>query len=134
MVGQSRRCTGRTKAGGPCLADPMIDQEWCFWHHPDHVKEAADARRLGGQRRKREGMIVGAYDLGGLDSVVDLRRVLHIVLTDTVSLENGVSRSRTLIALVQAATKLLETGEFEERLHALESVLESRLPGRGTRR
>src|SRR5436189_188263 len=57
-----RRCTATTGDGGPCDATPMRDRIWCFWHHPDHQKDAAEGRRLGGIRRKREGMVAGAYE------------------------------------------------------------------------
>ena len=51
-----------------------------------------------------------AYDLPGLDKLDGIRRLL----------DNGIARLRVLIAVVAAATKLLETGELEERIAALE--------------
>ena len=91
-------------------------------HSPEHATEAAEARRLGGLRRRREVAVVGAYDLGGLETVADLRRILEIALLDTLSLENSIARSRTLGYLVGVAGKLLETAELEERLAALEAA------------
>ena len=41
---------------------------------------------------------------------------------DTLSLDNGIARSRVLIALVAAAAKLIELGEIEERLTRLEAL------------
>ena len=131
---QTRHCTGITRADGPCGADPMRDQAWCFWHHPDYVKEAAEARRLGGIRRKREGMVKGAYDFDGLRTVEDARRLLEIGATDALGLDNSIARVRAITSLALAALKAFEVGEFEERLLAIESVLEPRLPVRGTRR
>ena len=61
-------CKGIT-GSGPCKASPLRGEKYCFWHHPDHQGEAEQARKLGGQRRKREGALQGAYDLEGLDSV-----------------------------------------------------------------
>ena len=95
-------------------------------HSPEHTTEAAEARRLGGLRRRREVAVVGAYDLGGLETVADLRRILEIALLDTLSLENSIARSRTLGYLVGVAAKLLEVGELEERLAYLEAAVQGR--------
>ena len=52
-----------------------------------------------------------------------IRRLLDIVVTDGVGLENGIARLRVLISTAAAATSLLKVGEFEERPTALESVV-----------
>jgi hypothetical protein len=93
----------------------------------------AEARRLGGLRRRREKTVSGAYDFEGLGDVGQIRRLLEIAVLDTLSLENSVARSRTLAYLAQVALKTLEVGEFEERLEALEATMGPRLRT-GTRR
>jgi hypothetical protein len=55
--------------------------------------------------------------------VAGIRRLLDIVVTDGVGLENGIARLRVLISTAAAATNLLKVGEFEERLTALEAVV-----------
>jgi hypothetical protein len=92
----------------------------CFWHSPEHAEEATAARKLGGQRRRRESTLAGAYDIGPLDTVAGIRRVLEIVTFDGLGMEITVSRGRLLIAAAQAATKLLEVGELEQRVSELE--------------
>ena len=135
MVGiQIRRCRATTATGGPCDATPMREQDWCFWHHPEHQKDATEARRLGGNRRKREGMVAGAYEFNGLRSVDDIRRLLEIAVVDALGLDNSIARVRALASLAVAAVKLLESGEFEERLEAIEAVLEPRRLAEGRRR
>ena len=47
-------------------------------HCPEHAAEAAEARRLGGLRRRREVAVSGAYDFCGLESVGDIRRLLEV--------------------------------------------------------
>jgi hypothetical protein len=69
----------------------------------------------------------GAYELESLDTVPGIRRLLEIALLDTVGLENSVARNRTVIAGVLAAAKLLEVGEQEERLAAIEAALGPRV-------
>jgi len=112
--------------GRGCRAGPQLERPWCFAHDPERAEDAAEARRLGGLRRRREGTVTVAYDLPGLNSVADIRRVLDIVVADALGLDSGIARLRVLIAVATAATRLLETGELEARLSALEAALESR--------
>jgi hypothetical protein len=118
-----RRCAYAKADGQPCQMAPLRERPYCFSHDPERAEEAAEARRLGGLRRRKEGTIAVAYDLPGLDTVAGIRRLLDIVVTDGVGLENGIARLRVLISTAAAATSLLKVGEFEERLTALESVV-----------
>ncbi len=109
----------------------MTGGDQCFLHDPAHAAEAAEARRLGGVRRRREGTIRSAFDLGPLDTPAGIRRVLEIATTDSLGLDNGIARSRTLIAAASAAARLLEVSDLDARLRALEAVAhqaESRSP------
>jgi len=123
-----RSCAFVMPNGQACRAGPQRDRPYCFAHDPERAADAAEARRLGGLRRRKEGTIAVAYDLPGLDTVVGIRRLLDIVVTDGVGLENGIARLRVLISASAAATNLLKVGEFEERLTALESVVGSGAP------
>lgn len=116
------RCQYIKETGEPCRAAALTDGPYCFWHSPDHSEEAAEARRLGGLRRRKERTVAGAYELGGLASVADIRRLLEIAVLDTLGLENSVARSRTLAYLAQTALKALEAGDLEERLRRLEAA------------
>jgi hypothetical protein len=92
-------------------------------HAPEHAEEAAEARRLGGLRRRREGTVAGAYEFSGLESVAGIRRLLEVAALDTLGLENSIARSRTLAYLAMVAAKLLETGELEQRIASLEAAV-----------
>ncbi len=126
MVGDRPSCSSRREDGEACRATPLREEPFCFWHSPTHAEEAAAARKVGGQRRRREHTIAGAYDLEGLEDVRGLRRVLDITLADLLGIDNSISRARALIALVGSGAKLLEVGEHEERLEALEAVVQPR--------
>lgn len=119
-----RRCEFGKADGHPCGMAPLHDRPYCFAHDPERAAEAAEARRLGGLRRRKEGTVAVAYDLPGLDTVVGIRRVLDIVVTDGLGLDNGVQRLRVLIAAAGAATNLLKVGELEERVAALEAAVD----------
>ena len=108
--------------------------EFCFWHSPEHAEEAAEARRLGGLRRRKEKITSGAYDFENLESVTQVRRLLEIAVLDTLGLENSIARSRTLAYLALVALKALEVGKLEERLAALEESLRPRLQNGRKRR
>jgi hypothetical protein len=118
-----RRCAYAKADGEPCAMAPLHDRPYCFAHDPERAAEAAEARRLGGLRRRKEGTIAVAYDLPGLDTVAGIRRLLDIVVTDGVGMDNGIPRLRVLISTATAATNLLKVGELEERLAALEAAI-----------
>ena len=61
---------------------PQHDRPYCFSHDPERAADAAEARRMGGMRRRKEGTIAVAYDL--------------LVVTDGVGLDNGIPRLRVL--------------------------------------
>ena len=77
---------------------------------------------MGGLRRRKEGTVAVAYDLPGLDSVEGIRRLLEIVVTDGLGLDNSIARLRALISTAVAATNLLKVGELEDRVAALEAA------------
>ena len=123
MVGIRASCRELNASGAPCQATPLRDQGVCFWHSPEHTAEAAEARRLGGLRRRREGALAGAYEFESLGSTGDLRRLLEIAAFDALGLEQSVARVRVITAIVQVGARLLETGELEERVAALEAAV-----------
>jgi hypothetical protein len=124
----SRRTCAFIKQGGErCRQSPLHDEDFCFWHSPEHEKEAAEARRLGGLRRRREKTVEGAYAIDGIETITAIRRVLEIAILDALGLENSLNRSRVLISAAVAAARLLEVGELEERLASLEEGLGPRM-------
>ncbi len=122
-----RACKGVKADGTRCQAPPVLDGEYCFWHDPEHRQDAAEARRLGGLRRRREATLAGAYDLGELDGIAEIRRLVRIAVLDTLGLDNSVARNRAIGALAQVSMALLEKGELADRLGAVEAALGPRL-------
>ena len=120
MVG--RMCTHVLPDGRLCRATPLREGLYCFWHDPESEEEAAEARRLGGMRRRREKALSGAFDFAGLGSLEAIRRVLEVATIDALALDNGIARCRVLISAATAAAKLLEVGELEARIAALEAA------------
>jgi len=118
-----RVCAAATADGKRCPTAPLRDGEYCFMHSPDHSAEAAEARRLGGLRRRRETTLAVAYDFAGLGSTESIGRIIEIATLDALGLENSIARCRVLIAAALAASRLLEVGELEARLAALEAAV-----------
>ena len=104
----------------------MRDEPHCFWHAPDTAEEAAEARRLGGLHRRKKKTIAAIYGLGGLRTIEDLLALLETITIETFVLENSIARNRTVGGFLTIGAKLLEVGEFAERLAALEAAIKPR--------
>ena len=72
-----RLCKATRIDGQPCGMPPMADSDFCWAHDPANAEAAAEARRVGGLRRRKEGTVAGAYSFGGLSNVHDIRRLRH---------------------------------------------------------
>ena len=119
----TRTCKGVNETGERCRQAPLSDGDFCFWHDPEHAKEAGEARRLGGLRRRKEKVLEGSYAIEGLENIAQVRRLVEIAVLHTLALENSIARSRALIAAAGTAAKLLEAGELEDRVTRLEAAL-----------
>ena len=106
----------------------MREESFCFWHAPETAEEAAEARRLGGLHRRKKKTVANIYAFNGLRTIEDHQALLETAATETLALENSIPRNRAIAQIVSAGAKLLEVGEHEERLRALESTQEARRP------
>ncbi len=129
----TRTCNGKTEGGTPCRAAPIHGSEFCVFHDPSFADTLQDARKAGGQRRRREVTLAAAYDLEGLDTIGALYRLLEIITFDAIAMENSIARGRLLLGVVAAGVKLKEVGDHEDRLQAIEAALGPRLVKKGGR-
>ena len=118
-----KACRGIGNKGERCRASRLPDSDYCVFHDPEHAEAIQEGRRRGGLRRRREGTLAAALNFEGLSTIEELQRLLEIVTMDALSLENSIARNRALVMIVLARARLLETGEQEERLAALEAAL-----------
>ncbi len=119
----TRFCAYRFPNNEPCHSPPLRDGDYCLMHSPEHAKEVQEARRLGGLRRKREATLFTAYDLLPLNTVSGIQRLIELIMTDSVGMENGIARNRLLISLALAALDALKTSELEQRVITLERMI-----------
>ena len=117
-----RLCAFRKPSGEHCHSPPLMNNEFCRMHSPEHIKEVQESRRLGGLRRKRESTISNAYQFKSLNNINGIRRIVEVAIMDTLAMENSIPRNRTLAALVQVALHTLEVGDIEARIAALEEL------------
>lgn len=129
MVVRGRSCAHAMSDGVPCRARPQRERPWCFLHDPERAEEAAEARRLGGLRRRREGTVQVAYDLPPLDTPEGALRLVEVAVADALALDNGIARCRLLLTAAIAATRIRESGELDARLAAVEAALSARTVG-----
>ena len=131
MLGPRKRsCTAtRRRTAHPATPLPCSKSQFCFWHHPDHRQAAAEARRLGGLRRRREKAIEGAYDLHDrVDSANGISRLLKIITDGLLSMEPSIGRTNALLRVVREARALMETGNIAQSIADLEAALKDRSP------
>lgn len=100
----------------------MRDEPYCFWHSPETAAEAAEARRIGGLHRRKKKTIGTVYGFHGMRTIEDLQTLLETVAIETLALENTIARNRTIGGFLSVGAKLIEVGDHEERLRALEST------------
>ena len=74
-------------------------------------------------RSKRESTVRGAYELDDLGSIGGIQRVVEIALVDALSLDSTPTRCRILFYGATVALKVIEVGQHEERIQALEAAV-----------
>lgn len=116
----SRPCRALTRRNAPCRARPRHGGEYCFMHDPASREEAAQARQLGGKRRRREKTVRAAFAIADVHDLAGMQRVLEIAVLDTLALENSVARSRTIAYLVAVLLRWYEVADLNARLSMLE--------------
>jgi hypothetical protein len=117
-----RTCTYLMPNGRPCRATPLRDEPYCFWHSPETVEEAAEARRIGGLNRRKKKTVGAIYGFHDLRTIEDLQTALETVTIETFALENTIARNRAIGGFLSVGAKLIEVGDHEERLRALEAA------------
>jgi hypothetical protein len=125
MVG--RTCTYQMADGRPCRATPMRAEPFCFWHAPETADELADAQRMGRLHRRKKRTVAAIYGFGGLRTIEDNQALLETITIETMALDNSIARNRALNAMLATGIRLVEIGELEARLEALEAAAGQRL-------
>jgi hypothetical protein len=119
----NRGCTFEMSDGLLCRAPALHGKSACYWHDPDSAEDAAEARRIGGLHRRKARSVATIYDFAGLRSIESAQRLLETAALETLALENSIQRNRTLISAAAGAGRLIEAGELDARLAAIEAAV-----------
>ena len=123
-----RSCAANNERGEACRQAPLADKGFCFWHDPAFEAQAAQARRSGGVARAREIALKHVYGIDHLRTLEQISRAVEVGTFELLALDNGVARDRAIISGALAAAKILEVGDLEGRIEAMEAVLGPKLP------
>lgn len=118
-----RGCTFRLADGRLCGATRRHSVPFCFLHDPESAEEAAEARRMGGVRRRRERTIVSAYEITGVLTTDEQVRLLEIAVFDALALDASTQRVRLLLDAVRTAVRVRDSAQLEGRISALEAAV-----------
>ena len=119
----NRGCTFEMPDGLACRAPALRGKSVCYWHDPERAEEAAEARRIGGMHRRKARSVATIYDFAGLRTIESAQRLLETAALETLALENSIARNRTLITAAAGAGKLIEAGDLDARLAAVEAAV-----------
>jgi hypothetical protein len=115
-------CAASLPDGRPCRAPRLRDGDLCVFHDPEHADKVAEARRRGGRHRRREQPSATNHAFRGLRDAEAIRYFLDVAASDTLALEPSATRVRLIVAVADAAIRLLGPGDLEQRLVALEAA------------
>ncbi len=119
------KCTATTQNGTPCQAYALAGSDYCFHHDPDRSAQRLAARSRGGRARHgRHIGPVGQAEPVALHTMADVTALLRQAIDDTLKLENSLQRARTIGYLSGLFLKALDMAALEQRVIALERVLE----------
>ncbi len=117
MASNSNHCAGAKADGLGCNARPQSGSRWCFAHDLERAQERTEARARGGQNRSN------AARLGNLcpPRLVATYDLLEQALREVHEGSLDPKQASAMASLAGAMTRVLTTGELEQRLRDLEA-------------
>ena len=117
-AGTQPRCEAVTQRGTPCRSFALAGRPWCMAHDPERASTVRTARAKGGATASKLRMLRSRR--AKLDTVAALvgftAGIIHDVVEHVLPYETG----RVVLYGVSIQRQLLETGDLERRLAALE--------------
>ena len=125
MLMSKKECQEKNNRGEPCGA-AANETGFCFTHDATKGKERAAARRKGGLQRITPHVADAALVPQQTRSIEGVMIILDYVLQESLVLANSIQRGRLLVAIAHGYIEALKVGEMEQRLEAVEMVLNLR--------
>ena len=114
-------CSATTTAGQPCRATPLPGRPLCLWHDPEADDMRQAARSKGAASANRLRSIRGHQPK--LDSVPRLVAYNSRLIYTVIAGELDPNVARTIVYALLLQKGLIEVGDIEKRLAAVESRL-----------
>jgi len=126
-----KRCNATKRNGQPCQGWACSGSDYCFIHDPARAQERRNSQRKGG--KARHGRTIGETAEPAapvtLQTIADVLNLLERTANDVLSLENSLSRARTVTAICSVAIKAIQDGELEDRVNEILATLKGRENG-----
>jgi hypothetical protein len=121
-------CGARTKRGAPCRSFALPSGQFCLSHDPERQETVREARAKGGAAASKIRALEGRR--ARLDTPTALVRFTGKLIQDVLDQTTPVDVGRAVLYGISIQRQLVESGDLEKRLSALEARLESK----GTKR
>lgn len=125
MQVSKKKCEATTKAGKPCNASAG-ESGFCFVHDVSRGKERAMARRKGGLSRITPHVADASIVPKETRTIEGVMIILDYALQESLVLQNSIQRGRLLVSIAHGYIEALKVGEMEQRLEAVEMILQTR--------
>ncbi len=119
-IGERRACRGMRADGEECRSVVVARSGWCFTHDPNKADERNEARRRGGAGSSNVARLrrhLGPSQLGSI--FTRLEEALEELHTGRLS----PNRASAMASVARAMVTVLQAGELEERIQAIEERL-----------
>lgn len=117
-------CRAETKRGNACAAFPLAGRDYCLSHDPERVGDVRRSRAKGGAAASKLRALRGRRSK--LDTVPALVGFTAGVIHETLTGELVPEIARCVLYGLSIQRQLVEAGELERRVSALEAELEER--------
>jgi hypothetical protein len=113
-------CQSRRNDGQPCRAPALPESERCWAHDPDQAEVARAARAKGAAKGNRTRALRAGQPR--MDDVHGLVKFTGLVITGVLSQKIPVDVGRCVLYGIGIQKSLIEVGDLETRLAALEAA------------
>ena len=117
-----KKCKGKLKNGKACSAHAG-SSGYCWAHDPKLARKRAQAHKRGGRNSRHSAPASDLPEDADPTTAQGLQKAIATVFLDTWKLENSVARARALAYLASVQKSIIEVGELEGRIEALEQAI-----------
>lgn len=112
-------CAATKTDGSPCRAYARVGRPFCTMHDPEHAEAMRAARSAGGVSRSTPA----PADPISLGTIADQLAALETTIDRVRAGQESLGVARLVLYGISLARPLVELGELEERLAALEAAM-----------